>query len=66
MSTISEVDIRDWEQVDFKKIEEVLENGTYLDEHQYMWDFISQVEQLRNKQIKEATKTVAALFKPKE
>ena len=60
---ISEVDIRDWDQVDFKKINEVLENGTYLNERGYMWDFIEQVELLRDKQIKAASKQIPALFK---
>lgn len=62
---ISEVDIRDWDRVDFKKIEEVLSDGTYLNPNAYMWEFISQVEQIRDKQIKASQKQVAALFLPK-
>lgn len=66
MSTISEVDIRDWDKVDFKKIEEVLHDGTYLNERGYIWDFIEQVELIRDKQIKTSQQSVAALFRRPE
>ncbi len=63
---ISEVDIRDWDRVDFKKINEVLENGTYMDEKGYMWDFIQQVEDVYRKQTEQASKLIPALLRKKE
>ena len=61
---ISEVDIRDWDKIDFKKIKDVMEDGTYMTERQYVWDFIEQVEALRDKQIKSLAKQIPAVFKP--
>ena len=62
MSTISEIDIRDWDRIDIPKTEKALMEFDWNE----LASFIKQVEQLRDKQIKEATKNVAALFKPKE
>lgn len=62
MSTISEIDIRDWDKIDIPKTEKALMKFDWNE----LASFIKQVEQLRDKQIKEATKNVAALFKPKE
>jgi len=47
------VDEKDWDGVDFKKIYDVLEDGTYLNERMYMWDFINQVELIHKKQVKQ-------------
>ena len=60
---ISEVDIRDWDKVDFKKINDVLEDGTYLNEKGYMWEFIAQVEAVYKAQTQQSTKRIPALFK---
>lgn len=53
---ISEVDLRDWDRVDFKKIEEVLEDGTYIQERAYFWDFLNQVKELHQKQLRKIPK----------
>lgn len=70
MSTISEVDIRDWDSIQpkaasqaFERIwEEFMEDGDL----ETLRNFFTQVELLRDKQIKAAQKNVAALFKPIE
>lgn len=71
MSTISEIDIRDWDKIDIESVRKEIVNikdhyNGYGGNFTYLSSFINQVEQLRDKQIKEATKNVAALFKPKE
>jgi hypothetical protein len=58
MSAISEIDIRDWDQVDFKTINKVVEDGTYLDPWSYVNRFIEQVETLRDRQIEAATRHI--------
>ena len=62
MSTISEIDIRDWDRIDIPKTEKALMEFDWNE----LASFIKQVETIRDKQIREATKNVAALFKPKE
>ena len=60
---VSEIDIRDWEQVDFDTIKKVVEDGTYLNPWSYVNYFIEQVELLRDKQVQLATKHIAAVEK---
>lgn len=76
MSTISEVDIRDWESVNISSAKESLARVIEWDcsdpsddiEFNRLWSnfytLLSQVELLRDKQIKAATKQIPALFKP--
>lgn len=77
MSTISEIDIRDWEQVDLNLLKKDIEQARYgnieddydvtpYDAYNRALDMVEQLILIRDKQIKEATKNVAALFKPKE
>ena len=54
---------KDWETVDFNFIEKVLNDGTYLNERMYIWGFIEQVELLKEKQLKQATKNIPSLLK---
>jgi hypothetical protein len=63
---ISEIDIRDWEKVDFKTIEKVLEDGTYLNPNAYMWDFIQQVRDVMDGQVRTTQKQIPALFRKGE
>lgn len=63
---ISEVGIRDWDNVDFKTIEQVLEDGTFLFPHTYMWEFIRQVRDVMDGQVQAATKHIPAIFKKGE
>ena len=73
MSTISEIDIRDWDKIDIPHINQVLDDVDFENMQYPQWHlakelevFIRQVEEIKNRQMKEATKNVAALFKPKE
>ncbi len=69
---ILEVDIRDWDRVDFKAVERSTESLGYtalLHQYQYldtMWGFIRQVEQVYQKQTEQASKLIPALLRKKE
>ena len=70
---ISEIDIRDWEVIDFKEIKGLLDDRPKsLDDDLYQWsidvedicrEFIEHMELLRDKQVQLATKHVAAVEK---
>lgn len=59
---ISEVDIRDWDKVDFKAMEDAVCTFHEFYEYPVLMDFLRQVELIRDKQIKQ----VAALLRKKE
>jgi hypothetical protein len=73
---ISEVDIRDWEQVDFNKHLQNLNDSIEIEPEDndiniafnQLWfgyrELLTQLEQIRDRQIKAATKQIPALFKP--
>ena len=67
MSTISEVDIRDWDRIDIPRAKLELEHlgewGSYV-AYTELNKFFKELELLRDKQIKAATKQIPALFKP--
>ena len=70
---ISEIDIRDWEKVDFKKVHKALDEIDFENMHPPQWEhaytleiFIKQMELLKENQIKQATKHVPAIFKKGE
>lgn len=69
---ISEVDLRDWDKVDFKSVHDgadKLVETAYLSQYQYivkMYDFIKQVEELKKKQMNPPTKRLPALFRKGE
>lgn len=75
MSTISEIDIRDWEKVDFKALRECLDSVDDCTRMgpchpfgaiNYLFDSLTYLEGLRDKQLREATKHVPAIFKKGE
>ncbi len=76
MNKLVQVDVSDWDSVDFAQAKESLDD---LDDFSrmtvsidpigaitFMEKFIAQVELIRDKQIKASTKQIPALFKPKE
>lgn len=65
MSTISEVDIRDWDKVDFKLIEIADSNASeyeFANAYHFLNEFAEQVKLIRDKQLK----SVAALLRRPE
>ena len=70
---ISEIDIRDWERVDFKEIKVLMDDRpSSLNDDLYQWAmdaenccraFIRQMELIRDKQVQLATKHIAAVEK---
>lgn len=64
---ISEVDIRDWDRIDIDGAKEVLKRDGRIERgYAFFEHFVNQVELLRDKQIKEMNKNVAALLRAKE
>ena len=59
---ISEVDIRDWERVDFKKLEQQVMEGGMLNQHALL-NFLKHVEKIRERQVKEYFNRVPALVR---
>lgn len=68
MSTISEVDIRDWDKVGFKETSKVVDDWQLADWYkvQEYHKFFKQVELIRDKQIKASQQSVAALLRRPE
>lgn len=56
---ISEVELRDWEQLDFKKLERQALEGGMLNQ-KYMLDFIKLVQKIHQQQVKN---TIPALLR---
>lgn len=63
MSTISEVDIRDWDKVDFNLFNQAEKVSPHDMSMLYFQDFVKQVELIRDKQIKASQQSVAALLR---
>ena len=59
---ISEVDIRDWEHVDFKKLERQVLEGGMLNQNALL-NFVKHVEKIRDRQAKEYLANVPALVR---
>ena len=71
---VSEIDIRDWDRVDFKKINDVIDDLP-LEEYNdpVLWasakhieDFVREVNRLRNKQIADAKRKIPAILRKGE
>lgn len=66
MSGLSEIDIRDWEKVDFKLINSPIINRNYPDPGDLfdLWEtFQKQVEEIRDKQLAEYNKRIPAILR---
>lgn len=62
---ISEVDIRDWDIVDFSLVEKAQDPETSLAvSYKYLVEFSDQVERLKYRQLSSKEKQTPALFKP--
>lgn len=67
MSTISEVDIRDWDKIDIEGARDILKRDGRVERgYAFFEHFVNQVELLKQQQIEASKKQVAALFRPKE
>jgi hypothetical protein len=63
---ISEVDLRDWDKVDFKPFKHGASGAAPLVPYPYLLDFIQQVEQLKAKQFRGIQPRVPALLRKRE
>ena len=61
MSSLSEIDIRDWEKVDFEKVADVANNMEY--DSLAIWQFYDQVLAMRERQLAEYNKKIPAILR---
>ncbi len=59
---ISEVDIRDWDKVDFQQFQPNNDGRNLLIPFHKVLEFVEQVEKIRDAQIRAARKHIPALF----
>lgn len=64
---ISEVDLRDWDKVDFKPFKPDVHSGAVpMVPYHYVLDFVQQIEQLKAKQFRGTRPRISALLRKGE
>jgi hypothetical protein len=66
MSTISEIDIRDWDNIPLSQFKANPHGVRPMVDYWKVLEFVKAVALLREKQIKQATKHIPAIFKKGE